>query len=113
VYGAGFGFNLSPDTTLATTVEVQLAGAGVSVAVSSLPTGADLRIQVNVGGADYCAKMTTATQTLAWTAFNTKCWDNTGTALTAAPKTGKIEFQASSGTAAGSFDFCVTSLSFQ
>jgi hypothetical protein len=113
VWGAGFGFNLSPDTTATTTVEVQLAGAGVSVALSSLPTGAEARVQVTVGTTDYCAKMTTATQTLAWTSFNTKCWDNTGTALTAAPKTGKIQFQASSGTAAGTFDFCVTSLSFQ
>jgi hypothetical protein len=113
VYGAGFGFNLSPDTTLTSVVELQLSGSGVSIAVTSLPTGADLRIQTNVGGADYCAKMTTATQTIPWTTFNTKCWDNTGTALAGAPKTAKIEFQASSLTTAGSFDFCVTSVSFQ
>jgi hypothetical protein len=113
VYGAGFAFNLSPATTLTNVVELQLSGSGVSIAVTSLPTGADLRIQTNVGGADYCAKMTTATQTIPWTTFNTKCWDNTGTALAGAPKTAKIEFQASSLTTAGSFDFCVTSLSFQ
>jgi hypothetical protein len=113
VWGAGFGFNLSPDTTTTTTVEVQLAGAGVTVALSSLPTGAEARVQVTVGTTDYCAKMTTASQTLKWADFNSKCWDKSGTALTAAPKTAKIQFQASSGTAAGTFDFCVTSLSFE
>ena len=112
-WGAGFGFNLSPDTTLTSIVELQLPGTGVSVTVSSLPTGADMRVQVTVAGTDYCAKMTTASATLAWTSFNTKCWDNSGTALPGAPKTAKIQFQAASGTAAGSFDFCVTALTFQ
>jgi hypothetical protein len=114
VWGAGFGFNLSPLTTETTAVPVQLSGSGVTVTVSSLPTGADLRVQVNVGGTAYCAKMTTATQTLPWTSFNSTCWTPTPAgALAGAPNTPNIQFQASSGTAAGTFDFCVTALSFQ
>jgi hypothetical protein len=112
VWGAGFGFNLSPQTVGTTTVPVQLSGTGVTVALSSLPTGADMRVQVLVGGVAYCAVMTSATQTIAWTTFNTKCWaPTTGTALTGAPSTPNIQFQASSLATAGSFDFCVTALS--
>jgi hypothetical protein len=114
VWGAGFGFNLSTATTATTDVPVPLTGSGVTVSVSSLPTGADLRVQVKVGAVSYCALMTTATQTIPWSSFNTTCWaPATGTALTGAPSTPNIQFQASSGKTAGTFDFCVTSVAFQ
>jgi hypothetical protein len=114
VWGAGFGFNLSPQTVGTALVPVQLSGTGVTVTLTSLPTGADMRVQVAVGGAAYCAVMTMASQTLLWTAFNTKCWaPTTGAALTGPPNTPNIQFQASSRATAGSFDFCVTALSFQ
>ncbi|HJX62835.1 MAG TPA: hypothetical protein VJ860_02660, partial [Polyangia bacterium] len=114
VWGAGFGFNLSTATTATTDVPVPLTGSGVTVSVSSLPTGADLRVQVKVGAVSYCAVMTTATQTIPWGSFNTTCWaPATGTALTGAPSTPNIQFQASSGKTAGTFDFCVTSVAFQ
>ena len=114
VWGAGFGFNLSLQTTLTTSVPVQLSGTSVTVKLSSLPTGADMRVQVLVNGVAYCAVMTMASQTILWNAFNTKCWaPTTGTALTGPPNTPNIQFQASSRATAGSFDFCVTSLSFQ
>jgi hypothetical protein len=114
VWGAGFGFNLSPATTATTDVPVQLSGSGVSVALTSLPTGADMRVQVTVGGTAYCAVMTAATQTVAWSSFNTTCWaPATGTALGGAPNTPKIQFQPSSTKTAGTFDFCVTSVTFQ
>jgi hypothetical protein len=114
VWGAGFGFNLSPQTAGTTSVPVQLSGSSVTVKLSSLPTGADMRVQVLVNGVAYCAVMTMASQTILWNAFNTKCWaPTTGTALTGPPNTPNIQFQASSRATAGSFDFCVTSLSFQ
>ena len=118
VWGAGFGFSLSLKTTPTTEVPVQLSGSGVTVKLSSLPTNADMRLQVKhfVGatGTTYCAIMTTASQTVLWTSFNTMCWDPTkGVALTGAPNTSNIQFQASSRATAGSFDFCVTALSFQ
>ena len=114
VWGAGFGFNLSTATTATTDVPVQLSGSGVSVALTSLPTGADMRVQVTVGGTAYCAVMTAATQTIPWSSFNTTCWaPATGTALGGAPNTPKIQFQPSSTKTAGTFDFCVTSVTFQ
>jgi len=118
VWGAGFGFSLSLLTTTTTDVPVQLAGTGVTVTVTSLPTNADMRLQVKhyVGTAPttYCAIMTTATQTIPWTSFNTQCWDPAkGVALTGPPNSSNFQFQASSRTTAGSFDFCVTALSFK
>jgi hypothetical protein len=116
VWGAGFGFMLSPLTVATTIMPVQLTGTSVTVKLSSLPTNADLRLQVAVGatGTTYCAVMTTATQTIPWTSFNTMCWTPaSGVALTGPPNTANIQFQASSRATAGSFDFCVTGLSFQ
>jgi len=118
VWGAGFGFSLSTLTTATTETPVQLAGTGVTVTVTSLPTNADMRLQVKhyVGavGTTYCAIMTTATQTIPWTSFNTMCWaPATGVALTGPPNTSNFQFQASSRLTAGSFDFCVTALSFK
>ena len=115
VWGAGFGFNLSPLTTATTIVPVQLTGSGVTVTLSSLPTGgATARVQVTVGTAQYCAVMTKATQTIPWTSFNTECWASaSGVALTGPPNASNIQFEAASGATAGAFDFCVTALSFQ
>jgi len=75
IWGAGFGFSLSPLTTLTNTTPVQLTGSGVSVTLSSLPTGgATARVQVTVGITQYCALMTSASQTIPWASFNTECW---------------------------------------
>jgi hypothetical protein len=93
---------------------VQLAGSGISVKLSSLPTGAQARVQVTVAPHYYCAVMSAASQTLPWTSFNTACWNNTGTYLTGAPTAATQILIAVSSEAgvAGSFDLCVTSLSF-
>jgi hypothetical protein len=71
-----------------------------------------MRAQVSVAGTDYCVKLATASGTVAWTDFNTACWDNTGTKLAGAPNTAHIGFQVTAATAAGNFDFCVTAVSF-
>jgi hypothetical protein len=108
VWGAGFGFSLSPSGT-----PVQLSGTGVTVAVTSLPTGA-VTVGVNSGTTGYCAVMTTATQTIPWTSFTTTCYaPATGVALTGAPNTPNISFNVGAGPTVGTFDFCVTALSFQ
>ena len=109
VWGAGFGFNLTMGAT-----PVQLSGTGVTVALSGLPVGVELRVQVKVEGQNFCAVMTAATQTIPWTSFNTQCWaPATGVPLSGPPNTSSIEFQVSSGPTAGTFDFCLTALSFQ
>ncbi|MGO9665308.1 MAG: LamG domain-containing protein [Polyangia bacterium] len=114
-WGVVFGFDLSPNSTSTNLVGVQLAGSGISVKLSSLPTGAQARVQVTVGATTYyCATMSAASQTLPWTSFNTACWNNTGTYLTGAPTAAtQILITVNSETGiAGSFDLCVTSLSF-
>jgi hypothetical protein len=114
VWGAGFGFNLSLLTTPTTPVPVQLSGTGVTVALSSLPTGANMQIILSVGATTYCALMTAATQTLLWTSFNQTCWAPTvAGALSGAPNATNIEFQVASSPTIGTFDFCVTAISFQ
>ena len=113
-WGIAFGFFLSPNSTATNLVGVQLAGSGISVNLSSLPTGAQSRIQVTVGSTSYCATLSSATQTLPWTSFSTACWSNSGTYLTGAPTTATqivITVNSKAGIA-GSFDLCVTSLSF-
>ena len=109
IWGAGIGFNLDKSTT---PVDVQLGGTGIGYALSAVPTQG-MRIQVSVGGKDYCAPITAATGTVTWATFNTACWDNTGTALAAAPKTPHIGFQVTAAKTAGTFDFCVKTVTLQ
>jgi hypothetical protein len=115
VWGAGFGFSLSPQTTATIIVPVQLTGSGVTVTLSSLPTGgASARALVTVGGAQYCAVMTKTSQTIPWTSFNSTCWAPTPAgALTGPPNASNFQIEASAGTTAGAFDLCLTGLSFQ
>jgi hypothetical protein len=109
IWGAGIGFNLDKSTTPAA---VQLAGTGMTYALSSLPSQG-MRAQVSVSGTDYCAKLASASGTVKWTDFNTACWDNSGTSLTAAPSTPHIGFQVTAGTTAATFDFCVTKVTLE
>jgi hypothetical protein len=100
---------LSPSGTA-----VQLSGTGVTVAVTSLPTGAPLTVTVYVGTTNYCAVISSATQTIPWTSFTTTCYaPATGVALTGAPNTPNISFNVGAGPTVGTFDFCVTALWFQ
>jgi hypothetical protein len=108
IWGAGVGINLDKADPPA---EVQLSGTGMTYALSSLPTQG-MRAQVTVGSKDYCVKLAAASGTVAWTDFNTACWDNSGTKLTGAPKTAHVGFQVTAAIAAGTFDFCVTKISF-
>jgi hypothetical protein len=108
IWGAGVGFNLDKS---ATPTAVQLAGTGMTYALSAMPAQG-MRAQVSVAGTDYCVKLATVSGTVAWTDFNTACWDNTGTKLTGPPSTPHIGFQVTAATAAGAFDFCVTKVSF-
>jgi hypothetical protein len=114
-WGTAFDFNLSPNSTDTDLVGVQLSGSGIFVTLSSLPTGAQARVQVMVGNAAYyCAAMSASSQTLPWASFNTACWNNSGTYLSGAPTaaTSIAIVVSSEAGVAGSFDLCVTSLAF-
>lgn len=118
IYGGGLGVNLNqpaatsavppPKMTLAAT------GSGVSYTVTSVPT-LGLRIAIDQAGTDYCAAVKTASGTVPWAMFNTKCYDATpdGVALAGPPSMAThIQFEVPSGPAPGTFDFCVTAVGF-
>jgi hypothetical protein len=110
-YGAGLGINLGPAADGGMPAPVQLTGTGISVTLSNLPAGG-ARLQITVGGVSYCAPLTTASATVPWASFNTKCYDSPpdGVALTAAPASTNVEISLPSGTAEQSFDFCIESI---
>ena len=122
-YGAALGISLGPAVPAnpgGDPTPVQLTGAGVTIKLSNLPTqGARLVLTAGetatVKGTDYCANITTNPATIPWSGFNTKCYDSPpdGVALTAAPTTPHLQISVPSGAAAGSFDFCVETLTWQ
>jgi len=115
-WGATFGFYLRPESTPESSFEVQLTGTGVSVTLSSLPTGAQARVQLTTGNLaysiDYCATLTSASQVVPWRSFNTVCSNGSGLSPSDPPADAKsIAVQvASEAGVAGTFDLCVTSL---
>jgi hypothetical protein len=102
-WGVAVGVNLY---TSATPVPVQLTGTGLTFQLSSLPPQG-MRAQVTIGYYSfYYAPITSVSQTIAWTSFS-----NGSTHLTGAPAATQIVFVVN-GSTGGTFDFCVTSLSF-
>ncbi len=123
-YGAGIGFNLNQAmSTGCASMPINpftppAGSIGISYSLSNLPTGgARLAIGNYVNattGTDYCTTLTAASGVIPWAQFNSQCWVNTpGDFLTGAPTNPiHIEFQLPSAAATGTFDFCVTSVSF-
>jgi hypothetical protein len=107
-WGASFGVFL---TNQAARAAIQLSSAGLSLEVTSIPTQG-LRVQVSIGTVWYCATVTSVTQTIPWTRFNTRCWDNLGASLTGPPSASSVGFTIPAKASPASFDFCVKSLTF-
>jgi hypothetical protein len=119
-WGAGIGLNLNQAmATSATSPPIsafQATGSGIAYALSGISAGVRVIIDNSPNYptvVDYCAPISGASGTIPWAMFNTKCWDNSGTSLTAAPTMAHhVQFQVFATSAAGSFNFCVTSLKF-
>jgi hypothetical protein len=116
VYGGGIGFSLSQPMGTTASMPVQATGTGIAYTVSSLPANG-LRVNVKTASsADvYCAPVTTASGTIPWASFNTKCFDSPvdGTALAGVPADlTLIEFQFVTATTASTADVCVTKVAF-
>src|SRR5579859_577904 len=87
-------------------------GTGVQYALTNLPPQG-MRIVIDNGGTDYCAPLPSASGTIYWASFNTKCWDYSGTSLSGPPATAThLLFQVTSDAASTPFDICVTAVSF-
>jgi hypothetical protein len=116
IWGAGIGVNLNQAAaTGAASPAVNstaATGTGVQYALTNLPPQG-MRIVIDNGGTDYCAPIASASGTVYWSSFNTKCWDNTGSALSGPPTTAThLLFQVTSDAASTPFDLCVTGASF-
>jgi hypothetical protein len=117
-WGAGVGVNLNQAMATGSSsppvnaYAVPTTAKGISYGLSNLPTQGG-RIVIDNGGTDYCSTLQAASAQVTWAKFNTKCWDNSGTALSAPPATAThIEFEVDAVTAATPFDFCVTAIGF-
>jgi hypothetical protein len=113
-FGIGIGINLRMTVGADTPAPVQLSGTSVTIRLNKLPTSR-AELIVTSGGMDYCALIPTATATIPWTSFNTKCYDSPpdGIALTGAPATPHIQVQVDSDAMEETVDFCIDTLSWQ
>lgn len=114
-WGIQIGVNSSepPGTTIALT-----SAASVTFTVSGTPMTGLRAMLHRAGDSDsttYCANMTSGTK-ISITAFNTKCWDSSGTALTSADlsKIDKAGVQVSSTASAITVtNLCLNSIVFE
>jgi len=111
-WGLEVGVNANSDGTSA----IGKSFSTISVAVSGTPT-AGLRVDIgtttSLSTAPYCALWTAGPIQL--TSFNTACWDNSGTQMTAAdvPNITKVMIQVPSSTSAITVsELCMTGITF-
>jgi hypothetical protein len=112
-WGAGIGVNLNqmPTSTVVGTYAAPMASAGVTYALSSLPTGTVYMIIDNAGTA-YYATLATASGSIPWSMFKSTPWAPDASAPLGSPPqmATHLQIQLSAGTTANPFSFCVTSL---
>jgi hypothetical protein len=115
-YGAGVSIGLTGMS--ATAPAIAATGTGITYALTNLPSGMTVQLQIDSAGASYCFTLATMAATVPWAMFKS-CYAQTGApagqALTGAPTaTTKIQFQVnSSPTTSGTpYNFCITSLAF-
>lgn len=112
--GGGFGWNVNqadqppnPENTWAIT------GRGINYVVDNTG-GSSLRIQVEVGGTQYCAALPSSSGTVLWTELKTQCWEG-GNQVALNPAGALLKaIQISSpgfGSHTSTFAFCVKGLS--
>lgn len=113
---AMLGFNLSqPEGEDTPAAVVTPAGEGLNVELTN-DTGAILRIQLQdeLGGEDenhrWCVEVGGAGGFFPWSQFNTKCWDNSGTAYALEPINVIAVMVAGHNEDDVEFDFCLGSL---
>jgi hypothetical protein len=109
-YGAGVGVNLNQPSGATTMGTYTPTGkSGVAYTLSAAPPAKTVLIIDN--GAAYQANITAATAMVPWSMFTVQTPDAGPPTLTAAPTATHIQFQVGN-QAAGTFNFCVTSLNF-
>ena len=114
---AMLGINLNQATTGGTGSEGTYTPTGGSVTVGVTNTGGStLWVQIQAPGGDtdanlrWCAILTGSGGTIALSSFNTKCWDNSGTAYAGQALQALMIFVPGGNATATSFNFCLTAL---
>jgi hypothetical protein len=81
--------------------------------------GSDLRIQIQAPGGDtnanlrFCAEISNGAGTVAWSRFNTACWDGSGTSYNGTTPLEAIMVLVPGAMTETAFDFCLQSISPQ
>ena len=111
-WGIEVGANANTDPTIA----IGRSYASISVSITGSPTSG-LRVNIHRKGDPaltlYCAAY--AASAIPLTAFNTTCWDNSGTAFTVAdaPKIDRVSIRVPSGSSPiGVTNLCMTGITF-
>ena len=114
-YSSNWGLEIGVNANSDAVSTIGVAHTSINVGVTSPATG--LRVNIHRKGdpdtSPYCASYTGSAIPL--TSFNTACWDNSGTAFTAADATNidKVMIQVpSSGTAVTVTNMCMTGITF-
>ena len=110
------GVNLNQAATMdAPLMTVTPTGSGLMVDIMNT-TSAILRVQVQAPDGDmnaehrWCAPVAGKGGLMPWTAFNTKCWDNSGTAYAKEPISSVIITVPGTTSAAVPFNFCLNNV---
>jgi hypothetical protein len=117
-YSSNWGILIGVDVTDPAGGTLGVSFQSVAFSVSGAPTQglrAEVHRQGDAVGSNYCANMVPGSP-IAFTAFNTACWDGSGVSLAAAdvPNIDWAGIQASSGlTAFKLSNFCLNSISFK
>jgi hypothetical protein len=114
-YKSNWGVSIGINATNPDTGTLNQAHTSITYTFTGKPT-TGLRAQVNVGSIEYCYDKVSSGTAIPFTSFNTKCWDDSGTALTAAnvTKIDKVALQVNSGsTAVTVTSLCITGITFK
>ncbi|MDX2021096.1 MAG: hypothetical protein SF187_12725 [Deltaproteobacteria bacterium] len=112
-WGTLVGWNLSQaEMPPNDPVKVALTGT-ISVGISGATVPSGLRIKVAVGGVDYCAPLTSGSNTVPVSSLKKECWLTGGATYGGEPVDAVAIQVTTNTTSATPFDFCVTSMSIQ
>ncbi|HKU38548.1 MAG TPA: hypothetical protein VJR89_10385 [Polyangiales bacterium] len=110
---ASLGFNLAEERSSAgALMTVVPSKAEVMIQIANR-AGSELRLQVHgrdASAAPWCAPLPANGGFVAWTSFNTKCWDGSGATYNREPIAKISVLVPGKTTASVAFDFCVQSL---
>jgi hypothetical protein len=115
-YMLGFNLNQAPDSALlGTWTPASITYGGVQISITNT-SGSSLRVQIDGpnGSTDandrWCANFTGSGAVVPWGAFNTACWDNSGTFYAGQPLASVLLLVLAPNNTPVRFSFCVDNI---